>query len=46
MNNPYDSGFNAYYEGEDLDANPFQEPSEEYDEWQSGWCNASGEDLE
>ena len=42
MNEHYMQGYNAYNDGMDLDDNPFQ-AGEEYDQWESGWVQASDE---
>lgn len=43
MDNPYDKGYQAFTDGQELDSNPFQEGTEEADEWESGWVNASAD---
>jgi len=46
MDNSYDQGYQAFLEGLDLESNPFQEGTEEHDEWESGWVNASADQEE
>lgn len=41
---PYDDGFEAFHNGTDLDANPFQEDTDDYYEWEAGWVTASDEE--
>ena len=43
---PYEMGYYAYQFGHDLDSNPFQEDTLDYDRWETGWlaCEAE-EDL-
>lgn len=45
-NTPYDKGFQAYQNGDSLIDNPYNEGSDDFYEWESGWVNASGEDGE
>lgn len=42
----YDQGFQSYIEGSDLSANPFQEPSDDFYDWEGGWVAASDQDAE
>lgn len=38
---PWQEGFEAYYDSEGLDDNPFDEGTDSYNDWQEGWTYAS-----
>lgn len=42
---PYDEGYAAYDEGLDLQDNPYQEDTDNCDEWDSGWEDAYHDDA-
>lgn len=44
MNDSYAKGYWAYSDGQELEDNPFEEGSEDYDNWEAGWVSASSED--
>lgn len=43
-NTPYDSGYQAYFDGLDIDANPFKDGTDDYEDWESGWVTAADTD--
>ena len=43
MDNPYDRGYQAFTDGQELEANPFPEGTEEHDDWEAGWVGASAD---
>ena len=45
-NDAFDKGYQAFLDGQDVLDNPFQENSDEWEEWEAGWCAASDEDLD
>jgi ribosome modulation factor len=34
-------GYHAYFQGKELEDNPYQEPSEAHSSWIKGWTKAS-----
>lgn len=45
MNDAYAKGYIAFKEGMDLEDNPFEEGSDDYDSWEAGWVSGADEDL-
>lgn len=46
MTDNFESGFQAYLDGQELESNPFPEGSDEYFDWEAGWVAASDQDNE
>lgn len=42
---PFQAGYEAYLEGDDLDTNPFELESDEWLDWRRGWYAAADGDL-
>jgi len=43
MDDPYQAGYLAYKNGQDVDSNPFKEGSDDFSEWEGGWYQAAAE---
>lgn len=42
---PFDQGYEAFLDGQDVDANPFELETDEWLDWRRGWYSASDGDL-
>lgn len=46
MNDAYAKGYMAFKEGMELEDNPFEEGTEDYESWEAGWVSGADEELE
>lgn len=46
MEEAYDQGYQAYYDGMDQEASPYDPADDKFDAWDSGWNDACEEDME
>ena len=42
-NDAFQQGYQAFLEGQEIDTNPFQDNTDEYLDWESGWVTAADE---
>jgi len=42
----YQLGFQAYQDGIDIEDCPYKAGTDEMDKWESGWINASDQDVD
>jgi len=45
-NDPYNEGWQAYFDNVEFSSNPYANTTADFDEWQSGWNDAHIEDDE
>jgi hypothetical protein len=43
--NAYEEGYNAYFQGEDVDDNPYLFETDEYEDWEEGYTDAEYNDY-
>lgn len=42
---PFDAGYEAFLDGQDIDSNPFEPETDDWEDWRRGWYSASDGDL-